>query len=282
MVSLAVIVGGEVEAAHGGTSAVAEACPVLGAEYRVVVAGRCWRGGEAGEGIEEGRDVAVVLSCARGWVDGADADDDDGHHAAFAVFFAVRPVGARAAATAALSAVSAGDTRGAEPEHPEEVERRGGASRSVAAFSSFVAPQRGCYAAVLERLQESVKGAVPRGSLVVFADQRRSSRSSGEREQAGQDICLVLAPPQTLDAAVHVVVVVPDGAPPPRAQGVAQTGQHRQGAAVPSERGRGDGRPRPARIGDVSCGRGGEQAVEVQVEVGHGGDVWQRRAMLVR
>ena len=39
MVSLAVVVGREVEAAHGRTSAVAEACAVLRTKDRVVVAG---------------------------------------------------------------------------------------------------------------------------------------------------------------------------------------------------------------------------------------------------
>ena len=39
MVSLAVVVGREVEAAHGRTSAVAEACAVLRAKNRIVVAG---------------------------------------------------------------------------------------------------------------------------------------------------------------------------------------------------------------------------------------------------
>ena len=63
--------------------------PAPAAWRRRRVAGGGGRRGEAGEGVDEGRDVAVVLSCARGRVDGADADDDDGHHAALAVVVAV-------------------------------------------------------------------------------------------------------------------------------------------------------------------------------------------------
>jgi hypothetical protein len=92
VVSLAVVVGREVEAAHRSTSAMAEACAVLRSKYSVVVAGRCWRRREAGESVEEGWNIAVILASARCWVDGADAYDYDRHHAAFAVLLAVLSV----------------------------------------------------------------------------------------------------------------------------------------------------------------------------------------------
>lgn len=93
MVSLTVVVGGEVEAAHGSSSTMAEACAVLRSKYSVVVTRRGWRCGKAGESVEEGWNVAVVLAAgARGRVDGANANDDDRHHAAFAVVVGILSV----------------------------------------------------------------------------------------------------------------------------------------------------------------------------------------------
>lgn len=69
----------------------AEARAILGRLHHVPVGvARQGRGcGEAGQGIDEGGNVAVVGACARPRVDGPDADNDDGHHSALAVAVAI-------------------------------------------------------------------------------------------------------------------------------------------------------------------------------------------------
>lgn len=100
--SLTVIVGWKVEAAHRGTSTVAEACAVLWRSQDVVVrVTECgWRRWKAGERVEEGRDIAVVLTCPVPGVDRPYAYNDDGHHSALTLLFALLTVGPSCTATA--------------------------------------------------------------------------------------------------------------------------------------------------------------------------------------
>jgi hypothetical protein len=142
-----------------------------GSEYMIIVP---WRGGrcrEARKGIDEGWDVAVILPRAGSRIDGPDADNDDGHHSAFAVFFAVRTVGTRGTTAAPPSVASSVVGICPKPKHAEEVEWLLTAARAVIVVSTFVISQGRRYAPVLQGLQKRVKRSISCGRWVVFAHQ---------------------------------------------------------------------------------------------------------------
>jgi hypothetical protein len=183
--SLTIVVGGEVEASHGGAPTMAEASAVLWRpQYVVVVAWRRGRCGEARKRIDKGRNVAVILPGACSWIDRPDAYDNNRHHSALSVIFAILATATRGAATAPLSSAAWLLGVAAKPEHPEEVERLLLASYTIVVLSALIVPQSRCYAAVLQRLQECVKRAVACRCRVVFADQGGRSGRGGEGQQA--------------------------------------------------------------------------------------------------
>jgi hypothetical protein len=280
VVSLAIVVGGEIEAAHGGAPTMAESSAILrGPQYVVIVTWRRRGCGETRKRIDERRNVAVVLSSACSWVDGPDAHDDNGHHPTLPVVFAVLATTRSTAAAPSSGALCV--LAAAKSKHAEEVERWLVASYTIAVFSAFVVPQSRCYAAVLQRLQKSIKCAIAGRRRVVFADQGRRSGSSREGQQPRQHVSLVLAPPQAL-YVLHVVLLAPDRpASAGRTDHVPQAalrGNHGQRPSVPSQRAaQRRHRARPMRVWLRGRRGGPQEAIEIEVQV-RDLHSWQERA----
>lgn len=120
----------------------AEAGAVLRrSEDVIIVAWRRRRGWEAGKGINEGWNIAIILPRRVPRVDRPDADDNDRYHPPLTIFLAVVAVGTGGTPAATSSGACPIVRIAAKPEHPEEVERLLIASDTVSAVCALVVPQ---------------------------------------------------------------------------------------------------------------------------------------------
>ena len=163
----------------------AEACAVLWwlEDVRIRIARRGRRRRKAREGVEEGRDARIFLSCPAPWLYRPDTHNDNGNHPALSIFVSLCATVSRSSTTAPRVRVTS-ISSGSESKHPEEVERRLTDPRSIATLTVFVAPQCRRYTAVLQGLKEGIKRAVASRRLVVVAYERSRRGCCGQRKQS--------------------------------------------------------------------------------------------------